>query len=152
MSLGYLLDTCVVSEFVKPKPDKHVLAWLNSMDAERVFLSVVTIGEVQRGVSNLPRSNRRAQLEEWLNEQLAAQFAGRILALDAATFMTWGQMMAPLKQQGRVMGVMDSLIAATAVHHRMTLITRNVSDFRDVELSVFNPWEQEISYRRAGSG
>ena len=141
MSLSYLLDTCVVSEFVKPKPDKNVLSWLNSMDAERIYLSVVTLGEVQQGISNLPRSNRRAELEEWLNEQLTAQFAGRILALDAATFITWGQLIASLKQQGRTMSVMDSLIAATAVHHRMTLVTRNVSDFQHVELSVFNPWQ-----------
>ena len=141
MSLSYLLDTCVVSEFVKPKPDKNVLSWLNSMDAERIYLSVVTLGEVQQGISNLPRSNRRAELEEWLNEQLTAQFAGRILALDAATFITWGQLIASLKQQGRTMSVMDSLIAATAVHHRMTLVTRNVSDFQQVELSIFNPWQ-----------
>jgi predicted nucleic acid-binding protein len=141
MSLSYLLDTCVVSEFVKPKPDKNVLSWLNSMDAERIYLSVVTLGEVQQGISNLPRSNRRAELEEWLNEQLTAQFAGRILALDAATFITWGQLIAPLKQQGRTMSVMDSLIAATAVHHRMTLVTRNVSDFQHVELGIFNPWQ-----------
>jgi toxin FitB len=90
MSLNYLLDTCVVSEFVKPKPDKNVLSWLNAMDAERIYLSVVTLGEVHQGISNMPRSNRRAELEEWLNEQLAAQFVGRILALDAATFITWG--------------------------------------------------------------
>ena len=141
MSLSYLLDTCVVSEFVKPKPDKNVLSWLNSMDAERIYLSVVTLGEVKQGISNLPRSNRRAELEEWLNEQLTAQFAGRILALDAATFKTWGQLIASLKQQGRTMSVMDSLIAATAVHHRMTLVTRNVSDFQQVELSIFNPWQ-----------
>lgn len=141
MSLSYLLDTCVVSEFVKPKPDKNVLSWLNTMDAERIYLSVVTLGEVQQGISNLPRSNRRAELEEWFNEQLAAQFSGRILSLDAATFITWGQLIAPLKQQGRTMSVMDSLIAATAVHHRMTLVTRNVSDFQHVELSIFNPWQ-----------
>jgi toxin FitB len=141
MSLSYLLDTCVVSEFVKPKPDKNVLSWLNGMDAGRIYLSVVTLGEVQQGISNLPRSNRRATLEEWLNEQLTDQFAGRILALDAATFITWGQLIAPLRQQGHTMSVMDSLIAATAVHHRMTLVTRNVSDFQHVELSIFNPWQ-----------
>jgi len=141
MSIGYLLDTCVISEFVKPKPDKHVLSWLNAMDAERVFLSAVTIGEIQQGIASLPQSNRRAELEEWMQVQLPAQFDRRILPLDAETFITWGHMITPLKQLGRSMNVMDSLIAATAVHHRMTLVTRNVSDFVHINLVILNPWQ-----------
>ncbi len=141
MTLNYLLDTCVISEFVKPKPEKRVLEWLNTTDVERVYLSVVTLGEIHRGISEKPASNRRTELEEWLNTALVAQFAGKILSLDSDMFMTWGQMTAPLKAQGKPMSVMDSLIAATALRHKMVLVTRNVTDFANVDLSVFNPWE-----------
>jgi len=141
MTTFYLLDTCVVSEFVKPKPDKRVLDWLNAIDADCFFLSVVTIGEIERGIASLPASNRRTALEAWLRDDLSAQFAGRILPLDHETFITWGQMMARLKMRGRPMSVMDSLIAASVAHHKMVLATRNVSDFENAGLSLFNPWE-----------
>jgi toxin FitB len=141
MTLNYLLDTCVISEFVKPKPERRVLEWLNGIDAERVYLSVVTLGEIQRGISEKPASNRRTELEEWLNTALVAQFTDRILSLDGETFLTWGQMTAALKAQGKPMSVMDSLIAATALHHKMVLVTRNVTDFANVDLNIFNPWE-----------
>lgn len=94
MSLRYLLDTCVLSEFIKPKPERKVIDWLNSVEAERVFLSAVTVGEIQFGISNRPASNRRTELEVWLNVSLPEQFAGRVLSLDADTFVTWGQMTA----------------------------------------------------------
>lgn len=141
MTTRYLLDTCVVSEFVKPKPDKQVLDWLNTIDADLFFLSAVTIGEIQRGIAGLPASNRRTALEAWLRDDLPEQFAGRILPLDDETFITWGQLMAQLKTRGKPMSVMDSLIAATVVHHKMVLVTRNVSDFESAGLSLFNPWE-----------
>jgi predicted nucleic acid-binding protein len=141
MTLHYLLDTCVISEFVKSKPERKVVEWLNEADTEQVFLSVVTLGEIQFGISGKPTSNRRTELEAWLNVNLVAQFAGRILPLDAETLLTWGRMTADLKQRGKPMSVMDSLIAATAMHHKMVLVTRNVTDFSGVALSVFNPWE-----------
>ncbi len=141
MTTNYLLDTCVVSEFVKPKPDKKVLDWLNAIDADRLYLSAVTVGEVQRGIAGLPASNRRTKLESWLQDDLATQFAGRILPMDHETFMTWGQMIARLKSRGRPMSVMDSLIAATVAHHKMVLVTRNILDFESAGISLFNPWE-----------
>lgn len=141
MTLNYLLDTCVISEFVKPKPERRVLDWLNSIESERVFLSVVTLGEIQAGISGQRNANRRTELEEWLNVDLAAQFANRILPLDEAVFKTWGQLTAHLKQVGKPMSIMDSLIAATALYHKMTLVTRNLSDFEHAGVSLFNPWE-----------
>ena len=139
--MRYLLDTCVISEFIKPRPEKKVVEWLNDADTERIFLSAVTLGEIQHGISRKPPSNRRAQLEEWLNMQLTEQFAGRILSLDASAFIAWGQLVARLEQQGKPMGVMDSLIAATALHHSMTLVTRNVADFLQAGIGLLNPWE-----------
>jgi predicted nucleic acid-binding protein len=131
----------VLSEFIKPKPERKVIDWLNSVEAERVFLSAVTIGEIQFGISNRPASNRRTELEVWLNVSLTEQFAGRILPLDADTFVTWGQMTARQRRQGEPMGVMDSLIAATALQYKMVLVTRNVADFKSTVLSILNPWE-----------
>lgn len=141
MTTRYLLDTCVLSEFVKPQPERKVVDWLNTVDPEAVYLSAVTIGEIQFGISSRPPSNRRTELEVWLNETLPQQFGGRILALDAGTFGAWGKMTAEQKRNGAAQGVMDSLIAATALEHRMVLVTRNVSDFTVPGLSVFNPWE-----------
>ena len=141
MSLDYLLDTCVVSEFTKPKPERKVLDWLNTLAPDQTYLSVVTLGEIQMGISNLASSNRRTQLEQWLGTELLAQFAGRVLPLDSETLLVWGKMTAQLKQQGKPMSVMDSLIAATALHHNLALVTRNVSDFEQTNVSLFNPWD-----------
>jgi predicted nucleic acid-binding protein len=141
MSLQYLLDTCVISEFVRPHPEQKVVEWLNSVDAESVYLSAVTMGEIQLGISQRPPSNRRTELEVWLNEKLPEQFGDRVLALDADTFVVWGKMMAEQKRKGEPLGVMDSLIAATVLQHRMVLVTRNVADFKLDDLSTMNPWE-----------
>lgn len=141
MSTQYLLDTCVISEFVKPRPEPKVVEWLNSIDMEKVFLSAVTVGEIQHGISNREPSNRTTELEVWLNEALPEQFAERILPLDMDTFIVWGKLVSDRKKKGVPMSVMDSLIAATALRHNMVLVTRNTSDFRQVSLSAFNPWE-----------
>jgi predicted nucleic acid-binding protein len=139
--MRYLLDTCVLSEFTKPKPEKRVMAWLSEQDLEALCVSAVTIGEIQRGISLLPSSNRRTTLEAWLNEQWVNQFSGRVLSLDTDTFLTWGGLMARLRQEGRTMGVFDSLIAATALQHRLTIVTRNTRDFQHAQTSLFDPWE-----------
>lgn len=141
MSLRYLLDTCVISEFVKPIPEPKVIDWLNAADPEQVFLSAVTIGEIQFGISNRPPSRRRTELEIWLNDSLFEQFSGRILSLDTDAFLTWGQMTAQQRQNGEPMSVMDSLIAAIALQHKMVLVTRNISDFTSTGLNLLNPWD-----------
>ena len=141
MSTRYLLDTCVLLEFVKPRPEERVVAWLNAIDPQSVYLCAVTVGEIQHGISLRPPSNRRTELKIWLHDALPRQFAGRVLALDSETFITWGRITAEQKQKGKPMSVMDSLIAATALQHRMVLVTRNVVDFKAEALGILNPWE-----------
>lgn len=141
MTLRYLLDTCVISEFARPRPERKVVDWLNAIENDLVFLSAVTIGEVEFGICDLPPSNRRTELDAWLNIDLANRFAGRVLPLDADTFVTWARLAAEQRRQGTPLGVMDSLIAATASHHKMVLVTRNVSDFAVAGLRLLNPWE-----------
>ena len=140
MSAAFLLDTCVISEFVKPQPSRRVVDWLNAQPADSVFLSVITVGELQRGISALAASARRKALEAWLRDALPAQFGGRILPLDAITMTVWGRSMADLRQRGKTVPVMDSLIAATALQHDLTLVTRNVSDFGAFALQIVDPW------------
>lgn len=139
--MRYLLDTCIISEFVKPQPEPKVVEWLNDIETNRVYLSAVTLGEIQHGIYKKPASSRRTLLEVWLNNDLMMQFEGRILPLDAEVFLTWGKLVAQLSQQGRPMGVMDSLIAAVANQHGMVLVTRNTADFAAIGTDILNPWE-----------
>jgi toxin FitB len=138
--MSYLLDTCVISEFVSKKPNLKVVTWLNSLDETRLYLSVVTIGEVQRGISKLPNSKRRQTLEDWLEHDLQLRFAGRILPLDTDILIRWGMLVGKLETEGKPMALFDSLIAATALHHDLRLITRNVKDFQAVAVKIDNPW------------
>lgn len=138
--MKYLLDTCVLSEFVKPKPEKRVIDWLNEQDQDDLHISAVTMGELQHGISRLPPSNRRTLLEGWLETDLLTQFEGRTFSLDTDTFQIWGRLVAQLQDAGTPMAVMDALIAATALHHRLTLVTRNTAHFQHAQINLLNPW------------
>jgi len=135
----YLLDTCVLSELVKREPDSHVLRWLAARNAHELFISAMTWGELQRGVSRLPRSKRRSELTRWL-EQLKIGFESRILAFDQAVAEAWAQMTAQAETQGKPMAAFDSIIAATARANECKLVTRNVRDFAHSGVEAINPW------------
>ena len=139
--MNYLLDTCVLSEFTRRQPDEKVIRWVERMDEERLYLSVITIGEIQRGVERLPESGRKTELLVWLNTALSERFAGRILPLETATMLLWGSLTARLERIGKPLPVMDGLIAATALQHSLVLATRNVTDFSFTGAQVINPWE-----------
>jgi hypothetical protein len=138
--VSFLLDTNVVSEWTKPRPDAGVVTWLADADEDRVFISVVTLAELRHGIERLPAGARRARLDAWLTEQLPARFEARVLPVDAGTANVWGRVMARGQGEGRPVGTMDAFIAATAERHDLTLVTRNVSDFDALGIRLINPW------------
>ena len=140
--MNFLLDTNVVSEWTKPRPDSGVVAWLAEADEDRVFISVMTLAELRYGVERMPTGARRNRLDTWVSEQLPARFEARVLPIDAETADTWGHVMARGRTGGRPVGTMDAFIAATAERHHLTLVTRDVSDFDVLGIRVINPWSK----------
>jgi len=140
--VSYLLDTCVISELVARQPDPAVVQWVDGEDENRLFLSVITIGEIQRGIERLPASARQSALRHWLDDELVIRFDGRVLPITSAVMLLWGQMTADLERQGWPMPAMDSLIAATCLHHGMALVTRNEDDFVHSGVTLVNPWSR----------
>jgi len=138
--VSYLLDTNVVSEWVKPKPAPGVIEWLGEIDEDELFISVVTLAEIRDGVERMPAGANRVRLDEWLTDMLPDRFEGRTLAIDPKTAIACGQVMARIRRLGRVVDVMDAFIAATALHHNLALVTRNTADFENLELTLINPW------------
>ncbi len=138
--MNFLLDTNVVSEWTKQRPDAGVVAWLAEADEDRVFLSVVTLAELRRGIEILPAGARRDRLDAWLSEDLPLRFEARVLPVDAGTANVWGKVMARGQAAGRPVGAMDAFVAATAEQHDLTLVTRNVADFEALNVRLINPW------------
>ena len=138
--MKYLLDTCVVSEPTKRIPNERVMQWLGSVPIADTWLSSVTIGEVQKGVYILDESNPvRRRLEDWL-VKVQEEYAGRILAFDETTALVWGRLVGMSSRKGQPKPFADSQIAATALRHGMTLVTRNVRDMADFGVEIFNPF------------
>jgi toxin FitB len=138
---GFLLDTNVISELVKPRPEAKVTAWIEGTDESLLYLSVLTLGEIRRGIAALPQSRRRATLEAWLDKDLRARFEDRILAVDQEVADRWGLLTAAARGNGIVFPVIDGLLAATALEHNLTLVTRDTGEIPSMGVSVFNPWQ-----------
>lgn len=138
--MSWLLDTCTLSEYVKRSPTPQVIAWLDEQDEASLFLSVVSLGEIEKGILKLRTTDpiRSQKLTAWLG-QVEQRFAGRILSLDAAALHAWAQLAARSEQAGRPLPVLDGLIMATAQCHGLTVVTRNTQDFEPLA-QVFNPW------------
>jgi predicted nucleic acid-binding protein len=138
--VSFLLDTNVVSEWVRPQPDRNVISWLAEVDEDRVFISVISFAEIRRGVEMLMAGRRRERLANWLAEELPLRFEERILDIDPRVAETWGVVMARGQKIGLTLGSMDAFVAATAEAHRLTLATRNVKDFQPLGISLLDPW------------
>ncbi|HNR46423.1 MAG TPA: type II toxin-antitoxin system VapC family toxin [Anaerolineaceae bacterium] len=139
--MNYLLDTCVLSEFTRRQPDSRVVDWLNAIAEDRLFISVITVGEIQHGIERLPDSHRKTELLVWMNTALLERFAGRMVTIDAPTMHQWGSLTARMEALGQPLGLMDSLIIASALQHNLIVATRNVADFLPGGVQVINPWE-----------
>jgi toxin FitB len=138
----FLVDTNVVSEWVKIRPDSGVVDWMTEVDEDRVFISVISLAELRRGIERMPNGDRRSRLEEWLREELPQRFERRVLLVDYAVAEAWGRIVARCEMAGRPISTMDGFIAATAEVHDMALVTRNVSDFEFSVKKVVNPWTE----------
>ncbi len=139
--MRYLLDTCAISELIAKRPNPDVVQWIDSLDDGQVYLSVITLGEIKRGIEKLPDSVRKDQLNDWLNDNLIIRFKGRILAIDTPVMLTWGALTAQLERQGRTLPAVDSMIASIALHGGYHLVTRNERDFAGTGVDVINPWK-----------
>ncbi|GAB6907127.1 Nucleic acid-binding protein [Desulfosarcina cetonica] len=138
--MNYLLDTCVISELVKPKPNRKVVGWISSQEEDHLFLSVLTLGEIQKGISKLSESNKKKTLRIWLQTDLLERFKGRILSVDEQVALDWGAIQATAEQNGILIPSIDGLIAATGIANNMTVVTRNVADMKPSGALLFNPW------------
>jgi predicted nucleic acid-binding protein len=138
--VNFLLDTCVLSELVKPQPEPKVVGWVGDQDEFCLFLSVITIGELHKGIAKLPCGPRRTGLESWVAEDLTARFDNRILSVDTRVAATWGAMLGEAEAAGNPLPVIDALIGATASVHGCVVVTRNAADFERIGVDVKNPW------------
>ena len=137
---GFLLDTNIPSELTRPQSDPRVEKWLDNADDERPFFSVISLGEIFKGITMLPESRRRTQLQQWVDQTLRPWFDDRVLPVNEAIAETWGILAGECQLKGRPLKVADGLIAATALEHKLTIVTRNVKGFSDLGVRVLNPW------------
>ena len=139
--MKYLLDTCVLSETTKKSPNFGVVKWLKSCDESNLYISVITFGEIQKGVSKLKDPLRQKQLQSWLDKELIRRFQGQVLELNIDISVQWGICSGESLNRGITIPVIDGLLAATAIHHNLTLVTQNTRDFKSMPVRLHNPWE-----------
>jgi toxin FitB len=138
--VSFLLDTSVVSELVKKLPEEAVLDWLRRQDEESLYLSVLTLGELEKGIAKLRASARRDRLQNWVARDLATRFADRLLSVDVPVAARWGRLSGDAERRGTPLPVIDSLIAATALERGLAVVTRNVADFERCGVTCVDPW------------
>lgn len=143
--MNFLLDTCVISELVSKRPNPDVVSWIDRVDPERAYLSVVTIGEIQKGIEKLRDPKRKEFLDSWMRDELLVRFRDRLAVLDVGILLLWGTLTGRLEAQGMPMPAVDSLVAATALQGHYVLVTRNEDDFLKSGVKLLNPWKSNPS-------
>jgi hypothetical protein len=139
--VSYLLDTCIISELVRRKPARRVVRWVEEADEEALYLSVLSVGEIEKGIAKLPAtSRRRSVLRRWVERDLRVRFAERLLPISAEIALRWGDLSGTAEREGAPLPVIDALLAATALSHGLTVVTRNVEDIGRAGADVLNPW------------
>jgi len=140
--VSHLLDTCVLAELARPEPDAGVLKWLSDADEANLYLSVLTLGELEKGIAKLPASARRRGIENWVRGELAQRFEGRLLAVDQGVAEHWGRISGASEARGVPLPVIDELLAATSLVHALEVVTRNTADFERCGARCVNPWSR----------
>jgi predicted nucleic acid-binding protein len=141
--MSYLIDTCCISELVKKKPNPNVLKWFADQDEISMYLSVITFGELRKGIEKLPDSKKKKELNQWVKEDLNHRFKNRVLNINMEEVNRWGKILATAEKNGKPLPAIDSLIAATAQVHDLTVVTRNTQDMEGSGVEVINPWTYE---------
>lgn len=131
----------MISELIKPHPIKHVVEWVESVNENLFFLSVLTLGEIHKGINKLPASKRRSILQEWVSNDLCQRFEERIIPISMKVARIWGEIQGKAEKNGNKIPIIDSLIAATAIANELTVVTRNVGDMEKTGVPIYNPWK-----------
>lgn len=139
--MSYLLDTCLISELVRPAPNERVVQWVDACNEYELFLSVLTLGEIQKGIAKLASGKKKTALTSWLKDELEIRFAERMIPVSPDIALMWGSMLGDAENRGHALSAIDAFIAATAVVHDLVLVTRNISDFRGCSVEILNPWD-----------
>jgi predicted nucleic acid-binding protein len=147
--VSFLIDTCALAELVKLRPHAGVLAWFEAQNAETLHLSALTVGEIEKGVALIPAGRRRTALRTWPGTP-ASTYSSRVLQVDVVVAAAWGRLCAAAEQNGRRLSVVDGLTAATAIHHGLTVVTRNTKDFAPTGAPLLDPWRTWGRSPRAG--
>jgi|CXWL01.1.fsa_nt_gi predicted nucleic acid-binding protein len=137
--MKFLLDTCVISALRKPQENASLVEWISEVDESDLYLSAITIGELEKGASRLPESKKKTAVSEWIRHAVAHRFGNRILPIDAAVAACWGELIGAREQKGKTLPILDAFIAATAITADCTIVTRNTKDFADCGVPLLNP-------------
>ena len=138
--MNYLLDTCVISELIKKNPDTNILSWISEVEETSLYLSVLTFGEIHKGIEKLPQSKKKERLHKWVNSDLRERFKSRIINFDLDTATKWGEIQGKAELAGKPMSLIDGLISATGIAYDLIVVTRNTKDMEQSGATLLNPW------------